>query len=358
MLAFSASDPVKMVTEKEGVPLYFFDETFTLSNPHYFQQVLGPQAIKTSLLLQEKVGPVVFSFVWKGDQLSDFLFQLTHYLDKVEVTLLQQVSITASQCLDALMKYSEFHKEMVQSAPCIQDLRKKVQHLHEVSVKQPMLVNKLIRRRQNLMKLYQKMNLIAAVEHSHETIQQLLEQNNYIKAIEVIESTKRVVQLELSDIVYLQEIPRQFTSMLETIKHNLQDGFLKILLQSTVNLDDVGANVETHSKLFDAVLSLMKLNYLETSVEIYNECIAAQIKENLSQAIDSALSRFDIKVEGLYLWGNNLFTVIVTRYYTRNHIQYASAHASSIIEYGPIYVIHYCIHWNHIPQLVKGELHA
>lgn len=76
-----------------------------------------------------------------------------------------------------------------------------MQDLHHVSVVQPLLVNKCMRKRANMHKLYKKMNLASAVLHSEQTIQDFLKDGLYSSAIEFIESTQRVVANELYDLV-------------------------------------------------------------------------------------------------------------------------------------------------------------
>ncbi|KAI8824862.1 Vps54-like protein-domain-containing protein [Fimicolochytrium jonesii] len=166
----------------ETVPKIFMESDFTLSNPHTFAVVCengditsptNAGSTTTNGILQEK---------------------LSHYLDTVEVHLLREISRRSSSFFAALANLQALHQETQSCVAQIGALRKKLSNVSRTNAKQGVEVVRLKRRRGNIGVLYGVVTLVAEVRQTQPMIQLLLEQRDYVAALDMIEHTSTILR--------------------------------------------------------------------------------------------------------------------------------------------------------------------
>jgi type I site-specific restriction endonuclease len=272
-------NPRQIIIEEKGVPEMFFDDNFNLSNLSTFNQVFPEDAMAASLLLQEK---------------------LTHYLDEVEVMLFKQVTNRSNSIFDALMQYSELNNELCTSLPYITSLRNKIKDLQDVSVKQPLSVSQLMRKRENSLNLQKKIEAIAIVQHNQRILKSLISNSDYVKAINLIESTQSILRTELSSMNCLKNLANQLKEYLTLIEKTMQQEFVNITIECNIEeLQDIEGikNTMLYSRLTPVIYGLIRMNHIQPALENYRDQLIHYAKEKIKETLEESLEKLPFKVE-------------------------------------------------------------
>ncbi|KAI8804520.1 Vps54-like protein-domain-containing protein [Cladochytrium replicatum] len=157
------------------VPSVFFDLNFDLANPHTFDTVCensditspsNADAVAVNTALQEKV---------------------SNYLDTVEVHLIKEISRRSTSFFSALSNLQALHKETHDCVTQIQALRQNLASVSESGPRKGLEVVRMKRRRGNLGMMYGALKLVAEVKQTQPMIQVLLNQGDYVAALDLIE---------------------------------------------------------------------------------------------------------------------------------------------------------------------------
>ncbi|KAL1919276.1 uncharacterized protein VTP21DRAFT_1968 [Calcarisporiella thermophila] len=165
----------------ETVPSLFYDPDFNLENPSTFEAVCEradivrgtsedpPAAV--SGMLQEK---------------------LSHYLDIVEVHLIQEISHRSASFFTALSNLQALHHETSECIGQIHTLRREMARISEEQAKQGLEVVRSKVRRANVAALRRLMQTVAELQLTLPTVNSLLQQGDYFGAIDLIDEAARL----------------------------------------------------------------------------------------------------------------------------------------------------------------------
>lgn len=170
----------------ENVPSVFFEPNFQLENPRTFDAVCegadivgnsGPNPpTSTNSILQEK---------------------LSHYLDTVEVHLIQEISKRSAQFFEALSNLQALHQETLDCVSQIHSIRQTMKETKQQQCESGLKVVSLQRRRTNIGLLYNGIQMVKEIRSSQPMIQILLNQGDFFAALDLIDDAK--VKLTGSD---------------------------------------------------------------------------------------------------------------------------------------------------------------
>lgn len=276
-------DPVLQCIEEDGVPAVFFSHDFDLSRPELFSQILSPEGIKASTLMQEK---------------------LTHYLDNVEMRLSNQVVEKSAQAFESMAHFKQVMSELTGTIPCVVDLQTKVKRLDTIISERPLAVNMLLRRRANLMSLHRRLEMLSDVKQSFTMIQALIDDSNYVTAMEMIKSTKELIQSQLSGVECVKNLMEQMEAIVKHMTTSMEDEFINVIRDTEINLehsidivekreDGLKAVREKNSELFEklapVVHGLIKNDQMLTALAAYKEYMCSRCKDATNDATNRCL---------------------------------------------------------------------
>jgi vacuolar protein sorting-associated protein 54 len=163
----------------ENVPSIFFEPNFQLENPRIFDVVCegadivghsGPNPpTSTNSILQEK---------------------LSHYLDTVEVHLIQEISKRSAQFFEALSNLQALHQETLDCVSQIHSIRQNMKETQQQQCESGLKVVSLQRRRTNIGLLYNGIQMVKEIRSSQPMIQILLNQGDFFAALDLIDDAK------------------------------------------------------------------------------------------------------------------------------------------------------------------------
>lgn len=197
---------------------------FALEDPATFNTVLpwshfnsaggkSSRDVASSKLLQEKVKShlqveaesELFLFRSHKQQVTNLFIisssvQLSHYLDVVEVSIARQISLRSEAFFHAMSSQHELQDRLQETQQAVAVLRGRTAAMDRVMCQGPLQALCTALTRNNCVKLHNKLKLMAAVHQTQPTVQLLLSTSEFVGALELIATTKEVLQQELQGI--------------------------------------------------------------------------------------------------------------------------------------------------------------
>ncbi|CAN0141378.1 unnamed protein product, partial [Scytosiphon promiscuus] len=197
----------------EQVPGMFFDKTFTLQDPAIFES-----AVMAAGAEQPE--------------------RLAHYLDLVEVCLLKQISHRSDALFEGLKTSQDLQTHVGGACTTLYQLRESMRCMQQEVLAGPMRVPQLQRRRSNLASLETTLELVARVQQSQAAIEGLLAAEDYLGALDILQSAKRTVKSDLGKLQSLKHVGRKLTEYEELVSDLLSSRF--VTLAVTIPVDTAG----------------------------------------------------------------------------------------------------------------------
>lgn len=258
----------------DTVPSVFLDPEFNLSNPHTFATVCENADI-TSLNSAEVTA--------KNANLQE---KLSQYLDTVEVHLIKEISRRSSSFFAALANLQALHQETQTCVSQITGLRKKLANVSQTTTKKGLEVVRMKRRRGNLGVLYGGVKLVAEVRQTQPMIRILLDQGDYVAALDMIEHTTLVLRggdahTKAADEAKEQTIIAQGVTLIQnasSVSQNLDLRRVKALTSFSAQLLNLSRTIG----------SMMETEFVKAIVSDVQETVATMDTSKVSSRISHA----------------------------------------------------------------------
>ncbi|ELK14667.1 Vacuolar protein sorting-associated protein 54 [Pteropus alecto] len=193
----------KSRTDLDQVPKIFMKPDFALDDSLTFNSVLpwshfntaggkGNRDAASSKLLQEK---------------------LSHYLDIVEVNIAHQISLRSEAFFHAMTSQHELQDYLKKTSQAVKMLRDKIAQIDKVMCEGPLHILRLALTRNNCVKVYNKLKLMATVHQTQPTVQVLLSTSEFVGALDLIATTQEVLQQELQGIHSFRHLGSQLCEL-------------------------------------------------------------------------------------------------------------------------------------------------
>uniref|UniRef100_A0A2K6Q7I3 Vacuolar protein sorting-associated protein 54 n=1 Tax=Rhinopithecus roxellana TaxID=61622 RepID=A0A2K6Q7I3_RHIRO len=193
----------KSRTDLEQVPKIFMKPDFALDDSLTFNSVLpwshfntaggkGNRDAASSKLLQEK---------------------LSYYLDIVEVNIAHQISLRSEAFFHAMTSQHELQDYLKKTSQAVKMLRDKIAQIDKVMCEGSLHILRLALTRNNCVKVYNKLKLMATVHQTQPTVQVLLSTSEFVGALDLIATTQEVLQQELQGIHSFRHLGSQLCEL-------------------------------------------------------------------------------------------------------------------------------------------------
>ncbi|MGH0137901.1 UNVERIFIED_CONTAM: hypothetical protein FKN15_074457 [Acipenser sinensis] len=227
----------KSRTDLEQVPKIFMKPDFALDDPLTFNAVLpwshfsgagskGSRDVASSRLLQEK---------------------LSHYLDVVEVNIVHQISLRSEAFFHAMTSQHELQDYLRNTFQAVKVLRDRIAQIDKVMCKGSLNILRQALTRNNSIKLYNKMKLMATVHQTQPTVQLLLSTSEFVGALDLIATTQEVLQQELQGIHSFRHLGSQLCELEKLIDKMMIADF------STYARSDLDRPLEDENQVLEEV---------------------------------------------------------------------------------------------------------
>ncbi|XP_070588671.1 vacuolar protein sorting-associated protein 54 isoform X2 [Erythrolamprus reginae] len=260
-------------------PQIFMKPDFALDDPLTFNAVLpwshfntasgkGNRDTASSKLLQEK---------------------LSHYLDIVEVNIAHQISLRSEAFFHAMTSQHELQDYLKKTSQAVKMLRDKIGQIDRVMCEGSLKVLSLSLSKNNCIKAYNKLKLMATVHQTQPTVQLLLSTSEFVGALDLIATTQEVLQQELQGIHSFRHLGSQLCELEKLIDKMMIAEF------SSYSHNDLSRHLEEECQILEeerlislvfGLLKQRKLNFFE----IYGDEIIITAKNIIKQCIVNVVS--------------------------------------------------------------------
>ncbi|KAK0683722.1 VPS54 protein, partial [Pygoscelis papua] len=272
----------KSRTDLEQVPKIFMKPDFALEDSLTFNAVLpwshfstaggkGNRDAASSKLLQEK---------------------LSHYLDIVEVNIAHQISLRSEAFFHAMTSQHEMQDYLRKTSQAVKLLREKISKIDKVMCEGSLRVLRLSLTRNNCIKVYNKLKLMATVHQTQPTVQLLLSTSEFVGALDLIATTQEVLQQELQGIHSFRHLGSQLCELEKLIDKMMIAEF------STYARNDLNRPLEDDCQILEeerlvslvfGLLKQRKLNFYE----IYGDEMIITAKNIIKQCVVNTVSQIE-----------------------------------------------------------------
>ncbi|XP_030344930.1 vacuolar protein sorting-associated protein 54 isoform X1 [Strigops habroptila] len=272
----------KSRTDLEQVPKIFMKPDFALEDSLTFNAVLpwshfstaggkGNRDAASSKLLQEK---------------------LSHYLDIVEVNIAHQISLRSEAFFHAMTSQHELQDYLRKTSQAVKLLREKIAQIDKVMCEGSLRVLRLSLTRNNCIKAYNKLKLMATVHQTQPTVQLLLSTSEFVGALDLIATTQEVLQQELQGIHSFRHLGSQLCELEKLIDKMMIAEF------STYARNDLNRPLEDDCQILEeerlvslvfGLLKQRKLNFYE----IYGDEMIITAKNIIKQCVVNTVSQIE-----------------------------------------------------------------
>ncbi|XP_029024932.1 vacuolar protein sorting-associated protein 54 isoform X2 [Betta splendens] len=268
----------KSRAELDQVPKIFMKPDFALEDPATFNTVLpwshfnsaggkSSRDVASSKLLQEK---------------------LSHFLDVVEVSIARQISLRSDAFFHAMSSQHELQDRLQETQRAVAVLRGRTAAMDRVMCQGPLQALRTALTRNNCVKLHNKLKLMAAVHQTQPTVQLLLSTSEFVGALELIATTKEVLQQELQGIHSFRHLGSQLCELEKLIDKMMVEDF-SMYARSDLNRslrDEL--HVLEKERLESLVFGLLRQRKLDF-LDIYSDEMIIAAKAIVAQCVSESV---------------------------------------------------------------------
>nr|XP_054607722.1 vacuolar protein sorting-associated protein 54 isoform X1 [Nothobranchius furzeri] len=267
----------KSRSELDQVPKVFMKPDFALEDPATFNSVLPwshfhsaggkSRDVASSKLLQEK---------------------LSHYLDVVEVSIAQQISLRSEAFFHAMSSQHELQDRLQETQKAVAVLRSRTVAIDRVMCQGPLWALRSALTRNNCVKLHNKLKLMAAVHQTQPTVQLLLSTLEFVGALELIATTKEVLQQELQGVHCFRHLGSQLCELEKLIDKMMVEEFSMYACSNLSRNLKEEPQVLEKERLESLVFGLLRQRKLDF-LDIYSDEMIIAAKAIVAQCVADSL---------------------------------------------------------------------
>eukprot|EP00929_Paragymnodinium_shiwhaense_P078534 TRINITY_DN40727_c0_g2_i1.p1 TRINITY_DN40727_c0_g2~~TRINITY_DN40727_c0_g2_i1.p1 ORF type:complete len:1155 (-),score=285.77 TRINITY_DN40727_c0_g2_i1:167-3631(-) len=154
--------------------------------------------------------------------------ELTGHLDLIEVSLFEHIKMAQrDQLFDSLVRLGEPLQEDLQSAlSVVSVMRQKLASAQQQKLRFGRRVGKLARRRARVNEVLQRLDCLTHVQQAQPSIEMLLQGQDYLTALELLESTKGALDSNLKGLVSIKAGSTRLSKLGGTFDRAVEAGFV------------------------------------------------------------------------------------------------------------------------------------
>ncbi|KAL1243814.1 Vacuolar protein sorting-associated protein [Trichinella spiralis] len=232
----SVSGESEIATSTLNIPELFCSSSFCLKNVTCFNALiqLAEQSSQDGKASANLVG---FPKEWTASLLTEqslrsyklFQEKLGHYLDSVEIDIAYHLSKKSSSFFQLMTSHDQLRKLLLNAITVANILRQQVHCIDEMLCSRWLRLIYLKQRRARCAMLAAKLDLVNAVSQTQATVQSLLASSDYLAALELIATTRAVLNEELKGVICFRHLHSELTEIEELVCRILLEEFLNFM---------------------------------------------------------------------------------------------------------------------------------
>eukprot|EP01038_Epipyxis_sp_PR26KG_P011823 gene11823-15822_t len=298
------------------VPPLFFRPDFSLQNQEIFNVAFNIKGFQGSGSMNEnkriQSGDITTtpngSKICTFEDYKNFERQeaLSYYLDITEVALLRQIWARSPAFFRALDDIKGLQYQVSEATKYIKQIRTKIQMVDELASFTAMRIPKMYQRQKNEALLQDKLLYMQQVAHGRASIIALLEVEDYMSALELISSSRKIYSNHLTGINCMRKIGDQLDDFDNLVCEVMCNKFVSIAIQweeTSIRIDGVDTynnnnNLTQSQRLTQETLkqlleSLVATERLPSALAMYKQRLLEAIRLIIRTCVMEYLQNFD-----------------------------------------------------------------
>ncbi|EQC42602.1 hypothetical protein SDRG_00331 [Saprolegnia diclina VS20] len=175
--------------------------------------------------------PQTFHQVLQGASIQDTQDKLSGYLDRVEVSLLRQVSSRSDRFFEASNSQNEMKKRVTQACDQVKHLRATMERLRNSMADKSLAILQLHRRQKRLAELQEIVLQIEEMKHTESSVEALVHGHDYTGALDAIDTALRTTS-QLAGIHSVRSLGEKLQTYRSFIRSQMSARFLAMVTGS------------------------------------------------------------------------------------------------------------------------------
>ncbi|XP_065226355.1 vacuolar protein sorting-associated protein 54-like [Planococcus citri] len=219
--------------------------------------------------------------------------RLTHYLDMVEVQIAKQVSSKSDAFFHTMTSHDALMENLGQTITKVRTLRGKIQSIDKSLVTDSLKILKGIRSRNNYCLVLRKLKIMATVYQTQPTVKLLLSTPDYVAALDLIYTTKHLLNNELAGIHCFRHLSSELNEVIKMIDA-LMTGEMERYATTDLNRPLLESEIQTieKDKLLCIIMGMLRRQCF-SFVDCYWRESYATIKATIKQAVIEIVAESD-----------------------------------------------------------------
>ncbi|PIC27045.1 hypothetical protein B9Z55_019424 [Caenorhabditis nigoni] len=285
--------------DAEDLPTVFIDPRFTLGDSATFSAVFTVPANENLDALKQTLSgknvipatPLEVAINKKPGEFRDYealqnRLEMMH--DVVDGRLAGKLVAKTDDFWQVVRSYSGLQEQLANALQCVMVVRKNLKHVDELVCDQTKKIIEVHQKYEQKKHLLAKLNDIACLREAQSTVQMMLSQGDYPKAIECIETSLDVLSKELNGVTCFRHLSSQLRELYSVIGRMMNEDFTSLIQKEFGVKPEAGTLIQAEGELSAVLLGLMRMRKY-TFISVLREEIIEGVKSVMRHVIKNQI---------------------------------------------------------------------
>ncbi|CAI2354398.1 unnamed protein product [Caenorhabditis sp. 36 PRJEB53466] len=294
--------------DAEDLPTIFIDPRFSLNDSSTFSDVFtippneNLDALKQTLSGKNVIPATPYQVTTDKEpgafrDYEGLQKRLEMMHDVVDQRLARKLVTKKDDFWEVVNSYSGLQEQLAKALECVVVVRKNLKHVDELvcdQSKQIVAVHEKYEQKKNLLA---KLHDIACLREAQSTVQMMLSQGDYPKAIECIETSLDVLSKELNGVTCFRHLASQLRELYSVIGRMMNEDFASLIQKELGVKPEAGTMIQAEGELSAVLLGLMRMRKY-TFISVLREEIVEGVKSVMRHVIKSQILNSGVDLTG------------------------------------------------------------
>uniref|UniRef100_A0A1I7U730 Vacuolar protein sorting-associated protein 54 n=1 Tax=Caenorhabditis tropicalis TaxID=1561998 RepID=A0A1I7U730_9PELO len=285
--------------DAEDLPTIFIDPHFTLGDSSVFSAVFTVPANENLDALKQTLSgknvipatPLEITINKKPGEFRDYealqnRLEMMH--DVVDGRLAGKLVSKTDDFWQVVRSYSGLQEQFANALKCVMVVRKNLKHVDELVCDQSKRIREVHEKYEQKKNLLAKLHDIACLREAQSTVQMMLSQGDYPKAIECIETSQDVLSKELNGVTCFRHLASQLGELYTVIGRMMNEDFTSLIQKELGVKPEAGTMIQAEGELSAVLLGLMRMRKY-SFITVLREEIVEGVKSVMRHVIKNQI---------------------------------------------------------------------
>ncbi|EGT48540.1 hypothetical protein CAEBREN_30372 [Caenorhabditis brenneri] len=285
--------------DAEDLPTIFIDPRFNLGDSSTFSAVFTVPANDSLDALKQTLSgknvipatPLEIAIDKKPGEFRDYealqnRLEMMH--DVVDGRLAGKLVAKTDDFWQVVRSYSGLQEQLANALQCVMVVRKNLKHVDELVCDTSKKIVEVQEKYEQKKNLLAKLHDIACLREAQSTVQMMLSQGDYPKAIECIETSLDVLSKELNGVTCFRHLASQLRELYSVIGRMMNEDFTSLIQKELGVKPEAGTMIQAEGELSAVLLGLMRMRKY-SFISVLREEIVEGVKSVMRHVIKNQI---------------------------------------------------------------------